>query len=44
MPRLRHCWHWETEVGSHAEHPALCGRCVEAVKQFRVAQLYSHGR
>ena len=44
MPRLRRCWQWETDVGSHAEHPTLCGRCVEAVKQFRVAQLYSHGR
>jgi isoleucyl-tRNA synthetase len=27
------CWHWETDVGSNAEHPTICGRCVEAVKQ-----------
>jgi isoleucyl-tRNA synthetase len=25
------CWHWETDVGANAEHPAICGRCVEAV-------------
>jgi isoleucyl-tRNA synthetase len=22
------CWHWREDVGSHAEHPELCGRCV----------------
>jgi isoleucyl-tRNA synthetase len=22
------CWHWRADVGSHAEHPSLCGRCV----------------
>ncbi|HEU0199740.1 MAG TPA: isoleucine--tRNA ligase [Burkholderiaceae bacterium] len=22
------CWHWRPEVGRHAEHPTLCGRCV----------------
>ncbi|NMF87822.1 isoleucine--tRNA ligase [Aromatoleum petrolei] len=21
------CWHFRTDVGSHAEHPELCGRC-----------------
>jgi isoleucyl-tRNA synthetase len=25
------CWHWETDVGSHASHPSLCGRCVHAL-------------
>ncbi len=25
------CWHHRQEVGSHAEHPELCGRCVENV-------------
>jgi isoleucyl-tRNA synthetase len=29
------CWHWETNVGQNPEHPTLCGRCVEAVKQFK---------
>jgi isoleucyl-tRNA synthetase len=22
------CWHWREDVGSNAEHPELCGRCV----------------
>ncbi|MEJ8568867.1 isoleucine--tRNA ligase [Wenzhouxiangellaceae bacterium CH-27] len=25
------CWHYRSDVGSHAEHPELCGRCVENV-------------
>jgi isoleucyl-tRNA synthetase len=33
--KCERCWHWETNVGSHKEHPTLCGRCVEAVKQFK---------
>ena len=22
------CWHWREDIGQHAEHPTLCGRCV----------------
>lgn len=22
------CWHYRADVGSHAEHPTICGRCV----------------
>jgi isoleucyl-tRNA synthetase len=22
------CWHYRADVGAHAEHPSLCGRCV----------------
>jgi len=29
--KCERCWHWETNVGQHPEHPTLCGRCVEAV-------------
>ena len=29
--KCERCWHWETDVGETAEHPTLCGRCVEAV-------------
>jgi isoleucyl-tRNA synthetase len=29
--RCDRCWHWETDVGQHPEHPALCARCVAAV-------------
>jgi isoleucyl-tRNA synthetase len=25
------CWHRREDVGAHAEHPELCGRCVENV-------------
>lgn len=25
------CWHHREDVGSHAEHPELCGRCVDNV-------------
>jgi isoleucyl-tRNA synthetase len=25
------CWHYRTDVGSHADDPELCGRCVENV-------------
>jgi isoleucyl-tRNA synthetase len=32
--KCERCWHWETEVGANAEHPTLCPRCVEAVKEF----------
>ena len=32
--KCERCWHWETDVGSNPEHPTICSRCVEAVKQF----------
>jgi isoleucyl-tRNA synthetase len=31
--KCERCWHWETDVGSVAEHPTICGRCVKAVTQ-----------
>ncbi len=33
--KCERCWHWETDVGSNPEHPTICGRCVEAVKQSK---------
>jgi isoleucyl-tRNA synthetase len=33
--KCERCWHWETDIGQNAEHPTLCGRCVEAVKQCK---------
>jgi isoleucyl-tRNA synthetase len=33
--KCERCWHWETDIGQHAGHPTLCGRCVEAVKPFK---------
>lgn len=29
--KCKRCWHWDTEVGNHAEHPEICPRCIEAV-------------
>jgi len=29
--KCERCWHFETDVGSHSNHPGLCSRCVEAV-------------
>ncbi|MFZ6773288.1 isoleucine--tRNA ligase [Undibacterium sp. SXout7W] len=26
--KCERCWHYRAEVGSHAEHKGLCGRCV----------------
>jgi len=26
--KCERCWHWRDDVGAHAEHPTLCGRCV----------------
>jgi len=30
-PKCVRCWHHREDVGSHAAHPDLCGRCVENV-------------
>ncbi len=29
--KCERCWHQRADVGSHAEHPTLCGRCVDNV-------------
>ncbi|AMO96653.1 isoleucine--tRNA ligase [Collimonas fungivorans] len=26
--KCERCWHYRADVGSHPEHPGLCGRCV----------------
>jgi isoleucyl-tRNA synthetase len=33
--KCERCWHWEIDVGSAPEHPTICARCVEAVKQAK---------
>jgi len=30
--KCERCWRHRDEVGSHAEHPTLCGRCAKAVE------------
>ena len=32
--KCERCWHWELAVGTTAEHPTLCPRCVEAVSVY----------
>jgi isoleucyl-tRNA synthetase len=34
--KCERCWHWETDIGKNAEHPTICGRCIAAVKQFKL--------
>ena len=31
--KCERCWHWETDVGSHPEHPTICARCVKAAQE-----------
>ncbi|HUE36266.1 MAG TPA: isoleucine--tRNA ligase, partial [Candidatus Acidoferrum sp.] len=31
--KCERCWHWELDVGKTPEHPTICGRCVQAVKE-----------
>ena len=26
------CWHFRADVGSHPEHPEICGRCVDNIQ------------
>ncbi|HIO97387.1 MAG TPA: isoleucine--tRNA ligase, partial [Leucothrix sp.] len=35
------CWHHQTSVGSVAEHPELCGRCVENIDGEGEARQYA---
>lgn len=30
-PKCVRCWHRQADIGAHAEHPELCGRCVTNV-------------
>jgi isoleucyl-tRNA synthetase len=33
--KCERCWHWEMDIGQNENHPMICGRCVEAVKQLK---------
>jgi isoleucyl-tRNA synthetase len=35
------CWHFREEVGQDAEHPELCGRCIENVDGAGEKRLYA---
>ncbi|MDY7025564.1 MAG: isoleucine--tRNA ligase [Pseudomonadota bacterium] len=30
--KCERCWHYRDDVGSHAQHPSLCGRCIENIE------------
>jgi isoleucyl-tRNA synthetase len=32
--KCERCWRHRSDVGSHAEHPTLCGRCAEVVRHL----------
>jgi isoleucyl-tRNA synthetase len=29
--KCERCWHWDVSVGTRAEHPTICGRCLGAI-------------
>ena len=35
------CWHQRSDVGIHADHPELCGRCVDNVAGAGEVRLYA---
>ncbi len=35
------CWHFREDVGAHAEHPELCGRCVDNVSGSGEVRLHA---
>jgi isoleucyl-tRNA synthetase len=30
--KCERCWHYESDIGSHSNHPTLCGRCVDVLE------------
>jgi isoleucyl-tRNA synthetase len=40
-PKCVRCWHHREDVGQHADHPELCGRCVENVVGPGETRLYA---
>lgn len=35
------CWHFATDIGTHADHPTVCGRCVENVAKVGEKRLFA---
>ncbi|MHB1616889.1 MAG: isoleucine--tRNA ligase [Metallibacterium sp.] len=31
-PKCVRCWHHRADVGTHAQHPELCGRCIDNIE------------
>lgn len=39
--KCERCWHFTADVGSHAAHPTICGRCVENIEGQGEQRLYA---
>ena len=39
-PKCVRCWHHRGDVGAHAAHPLLCGRCVSNVDGAGETRVY----
>ena len=39
--KCERCWHRRDDVGSDAEHPAICGRCVENIAKVGEARQFA---
>ncbi len=33
--KCQRCWNYSPSVGTGAEHPDLCARCISVIKEFR---------
>ena len=31
--KCERCWHHESDIGQHPDHPSLCGRCVGVLER-----------
>jgi isoleucyl-tRNA synthetase len=39
--KCERCWHYVADVGSYAEHPTICGRCVSNISGNTIARKYA---
>jgi isoleucyl-tRNA synthetase len=39
-PKCVRCWHHRDDVGSHSDHPELCGRCVDNIDGIGEVRAY----
>jgi len=39
--KCERCWHYVADVGAHAEHPTICGRCVSNISGKPQARKYA---
>ncbi len=39
--KCERCWHYRADIGSNAEHPAICGRCVSNLFGYGEVRKYA---